>query len=672
MKKIQYLMIAIIIFSADQGFAQCTFLSPTVDIKSTTTSGPSCTVNLDLSFDIDANNGNKFIFVHIWKEVNYPILSPADAPTAAQLSASVLNIVIDNNGTPILLSTYTPATTIVVQNPSNNPGMTVVKTAVSATVDRFTISNVKITALGACTGSFTYKGYAWSTNSNSSNPKVHCSMPPFELGINDPLVTGYCVKGFPGSAYNFNISTSSSNMNVYYDVYLDNGDGIFVPSSDILIHSRLIASAITITPTTPFNSGNMAYPAAYDDLSFANRKIFVVVRTVGKSYVLLQAIAPCTPDIYDFGDLPTTGLPGATVWPAAKAKIVGNYSAGAPFKIDASVVSNADAVWAGNATGVRGTPFTLCLDGKSPSADCDLFDDGFAMPLGPLVGGVSYPFAVTVNSNLSGATVYYGFWIDWNNNGNFADDVDAFGNPAFYSGNTTTMSPRTVLVDVITAAFGVASNQYKVRLIVAASPVTSTMYNSTSIVNGEVEDYLAPAAIVLPLKFGALGAMQKDCGIEVRFETKSEIDNKFFRIEQSRDGIEWHVISVLQSKGPGDHVYSFTDNSASAGKNFYKVQQVDKDARYTYSDVFTAVSKCDGDIVVGPNPMHDNLNVRLPLTWENVNLILYNAKGQRMSAQRVAKGGSVSINTTQLPTGTYSLQVIKDNVHVAQKVLIKE
>jgi len=40
---------------------------------------------------------------------------------------------------------------------------------------------------------------------------------------------------------------------------------------------------------------------------------------------------------------------------------------------------------------------------------------------------LSYASAPTAAGNLAGLTAYYGFWIDWNGNGNFADDVDFSG-----------------------------------------------------------------------------------------------------------------------------------------------------------------------------------------------------------------------------------------------------
>lgn len=212
MKKISFIVL-IFMMRIIPAMAQCTFVSPTVDIISTQTSGANCVINFNLSFDIITNSGNKIIFVHLWKLADYPSLSYSAAPTATDLSNTVLNIVIDNFGTPQLLSTYSPAPSIVVQNPSNNPGITLQKVAsTTAGADRFIISNVQITTPGACASTFVFKGDAWSSNANSASPAVQCSMLGFSIGLNDPLVSGFCVSPTPNAAYNFNISTTNASM----------------------------------------------------------------------------------------------------------------------------------------------------------------------------------------------------------------------------------------------------------------------------------------------------------------------------------------------------------------------------------------------------------------------------------------------------------------------------
>jgi len=283
--------------------AQCTFISPTVDINSTAVQSGNCVVNFNLSFDIITNSGNKIIYLHLWPSAVYPnhdyscnqcqpTYSVNDNHGKKDLASTVLNIAIDNFGSsPAFLTSYGPDPTAPVSTTSNTPGMSIVKVA-SATpgAERFIISNVTAVVPGACNNAIVFTGDAWSSNSNSSNASVQCAMKGFSVGLNDPVVTGVCANSSPGQ-YSFNISTISATRQVYYDVYLDNGNNVFDPGSDAVINSVSQANAITITPSASFSSGLINYPT---QLAATTKKIYVAVATVGTNYLISTEITPCS------------------------------------------------------------------------------------------------------------------------------------------------------------------------------------------------------------------------------------------------------------------------------------------------------------------------------------------------------------------------------------------
>ncbi len=273
--------------------AQCTFISPTVEISNIGTDvNGNCEVTMNLSFDIITNSGNKIIFIHLWRQVNYPDLNYSCnqcQPSAANLMNTIANFVIDNNGaSPVFLSSYGPANTVAVKTSTNNPGLTIQKTSsTNVGADKIIISNVKVILPGACTNSFSFQGDAWSSNANNNNPVVHCAMEGFIVGGTDPSITTTrsCL------AYSLQVSTISASKNIYYDVYMDDGDGVF-ETSDILVNSVPSSSAITVTPTTTYNSGTIFLPAPYNAAPYTTRKMFVALSSVGQSFIGLTTIAP--------------------------------------------------------------------------------------------------------------------------------------------------------------------------------------------------------------------------------------------------------------------------------------------------------------------------------------------------------------------------------------------
>ncbi len=279
----------------------CTFISPTVDVLNIQqqTNG-NCTIVFNLAFDVITNSGNKIIFVHLWKTPDYPSYdynqSGNPPPTnATALSNSIVNVAINNFGTsPVLLTSYGPDNTVIVQNVLNNAAINVTKVpSTTFGAERFIINNITLTVPNtSCGNSLVFSGDAWSSNSNASSSKVQCAMQGFQVGITDPNVNGLCTSTNNPllSYYSFSITTPSATLNIYYDVYLDNGNNLFEPAADILLSNVSIANPITITPTTPFTSGPQNYPSPIDAY---NKKIFVAVSIVGKSYLVYTEIFPC-------------------------------------------------------------------------------------------------------------------------------------------------------------------------------------------------------------------------------------------------------------------------------------------------------------------------------------------------------------------------------------------
>jgi hypothetical protein len=94
---------------------------------------------------------------------------------------------------------------------------------------------------------------------------------------------------------------------------------------------------------------------------------------------------------------------------------------------------------------------------------------------------------VSLNSDVPGATAYFGIWIDWTLDGVF---------DAFYSGSGT--APGDVDVSIAVPGNYANTNVY-IRVRVHDAPLGAADYQGT-LVNGEVEDYIvrfSPTAVTL-------------------------------------------------------------------------------------------------------------------------------------------------------------------------------
>ncbi|MEM1323623.1 MAG: LruC domain-containing protein [Bacteroidota bacterium] len=122
-------------------------------------------------------------------------------------------------------------------------------------------------------------------------------------------------------------------------------------------------------------------------------------------------------------------------------------------------------------------------DNSNASADGDSYDDGLNHPLVYRPGGTAGMY-VSLNTNFASQEVFYGMWIDWDNNGSYED---------FYNGSKTITGMEDVLQTVNVPA-NFTSGSIAVRLR-AAEKAFSSGDDDNDLLLGEVEDYLIPALV---------------------------------------------------------------------------------------------------------------------------------------------------------------------------------
>lgn len=295
--------------------AQCQFLSPSVELISTQTdSNGNCIVNFNLGFEIDVNNGNKIIFIHLWKTQDYTAHNysnqgqPKESNVLANAIATIIidNDVVNNNSSAppnlVFLSTYGPDPGIddnvgpaTFQVKDATDGLTYNRVVVNASsnIYRYTINNLTLVVPGACSNQISFTGDAWSSNANSTNPAVQCSMTGFTFLVNDPTISSSftCNPVGTSNTYSYSVATSSSQSITFNtDVYVDNGDDFFDKSLDIPVVSD--AGPYTITSGTPFNSGVLTYAAPYSTTEpYRQKNLWIVVKNMSATN---NAVVPPT------------------------------------------------------------------------------------------------------------------------------------------------------------------------------------------------------------------------------------------------------------------------------------------------------------------------------------------------------------------------------------------
>lgn len=105
------------------------------------------------------------------------------------------------------------------------------------------------------------------------------------------------------------------------------------------------------------------------------------------------------------------------------------------------------------------------------------------------------------------------------------------------------------------------------------------------------------------------GREQADGSVLLNWTTDLEEDVQFFEIQRTED---FHFVSIDQVPAIGVGAsYTYLDNEAPKGANYYRLKGVDSEGNYFYSNVIYINLTSLGDFTVFPNPTSDILNVFL-------------------------------------------------------------
>ncbi len=178
----------------------------------------------------------------------------------------------------------------------------------------------------------------------------------------------------------------------------------------------------------------------------------------------------------------------------------------------------------------------------------------------------------------------------------------------------------------------------------------------------------------LPIKLKSFKAKNEKNNINISWVTASEINNDFFTIEHSLDGINFTKIERVKGAGNSNKQlnYSVIDNNPKNGINYYRLKQTDFDGTYTYSKIQAVKfeESENNDIYIYPNPVIGEI-LNIETKNENSTINLYNCIGEKMKITITNSLNKHIIDVSELPKGIYFVETIVSGNSIYNKVLIK-
>jgi hypothetical protein len=149
--------------------------------------------------------------------------------------------------------------------------------------------------------------------------------------------------------------------------------------------------------------------------------------------------------------------------------------------------------------------------------------------------------------------------------------------------------------------------------------------------------------------------------IDIQWKTANEINNHYFTIEKSKDGVDWEVINYTYSKGNGQtiHEYNIVDQNISSEKIwYYRLKQTDYDGMSTYSPIKSLELHVMSFISIYPNPASNIIHLS-GLKENPIYIPISSLTGEvyKLALNKTEIIDKYQINIEQLPEGIYFINI---------------
>lgn len=178
----------------------------------------------------------------------------------------------------------------------------------------------------------------------------------------------------------------------------------------------------------------------------------------------------------------------------------------------------------------------------------------------------------------------------------------------------------------------------------------------------------------LPIELLSFDAECENNNTLITWITASEINNDYFVLEKSIDGINFYELATIKGAGNSNTQlsYSAIDDEHLPGVGYYRLNQIDFDGQNSYSN--TIVKECgSNDFNIYPNPTNGIINITLDnfISNDKVKAIITNAVGKIILEINISQS-STSINIEDIANGYYNIVLIDNTQKRITKKFIKQ
>ena len=181
---------------------------------------------------------------------------------------------------------------------------------------------------------------------------------------------------------------------------------------------------------------------------------------------------------------------------------------------------------------------------------------------------------------------------------------------------------------------------------------------------------------VLPIELGVLTASVYGNSVVIDWTTLSEINNDFFTIEKSNDGINYNKLAMVAGAGNSDQVlsYSYTDRSPAYGRTYYRLKQTDYDGTTVVSGITKVeFSSLESGRLTFTNPVEASQIVTISVpadASEMLNIVVFDMMGKVVLSDAFS-GSAYEFGVRDVKPGIYFIKVTSINQEQSGRLIVR-
>lgn len=207
----------------------------------------------------------------------------------------------------------------------------------------------------------------------------------------------------------------------------------------------------------------------------------------------------------------------------------------------------------------------------------------------------------------------------------------------------------------------------------AGTTYTFRVYGFYGTLSSRGEFKISSSTSTLPVSLESFTGEKTGTRNLLKWSTSTEQNNLGFEIQYSSNGTDFANLSFVNSKAANGNSasvlnYDFSDANNFNTNAFYRLKQIDKDGKSSYSNVVFLKGSKNNRLSLStlyPNPAHNSLNLTLDAQVEdNVNIEVRDIAGKivlRQPSSVVIGENKLPLNVASLPGGSYFIKAISKN-----------